>query len=119
MKLIITDTNWADEMDVYGFEVMSNQRYQVALKIIEKALEVQPEFELYIGTNESLFINKDFARHFTVQDLSEEDGAHVARIFGRAPQGIAIFGTLLDYGLDYLYENDKELYDTLLKELES
>ena len=39
MKLVVTDTNWADEMDVWGFEVVSDKFFDVAVKTLNYYFE--------------------------------------------------------------------------------
>lgn len=48
MKLVKFDKNWADECDVYGFRVMSDDSWNELRTLIENSTS----FEMYFGTNE-------------------------------------------------------------------
>lgn len=119
MKLIITNTNWADEMDVYGFEVVSDEAYKIYTEIIELALSTANNFEIYVGSNESITVNQNYQQHFTITNLTSEQEKQLKNIFGYTSQGTSIFDRLIDYSFDYLRDVDEEKYNLFTERLEN
>ena len=119
MKLIITNTNWADEMDVYGFEVVSDEAYKIYTEVIEIALTTAKEFEIYVGSNESVTVNQNYQQHFTITNLTSDEEKQLKNIFGYTSQGTAMFDRLVDYSLDHLRDGDEEKYNSLMERLDN
>ena len=119
MKLIITNTNWADEMDVYGFEVVSDGAYEVYTEVIELALSTAQEFEIYVGSNESVTVNQNYKQHFTITNLTSDEEKQLKNIFGYTSQGTTMFDRLVDYSLDHLRDGDEEKYNSLMERLDN
>ena len=119
MKLIITDTNWADEMDVYGFEVVSDEAYKIYTEVIELALTTAKEFEIYVGSNESVTVNQNYQQHFTITNLTSDEEKQLKNIFGYTSQGTTMFDRLVDYSLYHLRDGDEEKYNSLMERLDN
>lgn len=87
--LVKFNDNWADEMDIDGFKVMTEERHKKALASLDGP-ETFP-FEAYFGTNESnLYEDKDqFLRNFEFIPVDEsfalELKQHFPYGFGSVP----------------------------------
>lgn len=110
MKLIITDTNWADEMDIWGFEVMEEKEYLVGVDLVKMALTFEDELTVYIGTNEELFFDSNFESEFEVKDITEDDMRSVKRIFGSLGRGHTVFEQLVETAGYVVSDNDPDMY---------
>ena len=70
--------NWADEMDVEGFSVMSTGQFTQLAKTVEevaKKIDEGHSFEWYIGTNEWIDweTGKDFKEAFSCEVITDEE----------------------------------------------
>lgn len=78
--LVIFNENWADEMDVAGFSIMSKEKWESYVNGI-------PDKKLYlgIGSNEEIeFRNKhDYLTSFDVKELSQQEYDILHRLFPR------------------------------------
>lgn len=109
MKLIVTNTNWADEMDIWGFEIVPNNAlYEIQLIAINEALKYEDNIEIYVGTNEEIYFNKDFLRDFIIKDITQEDVDTLIKLFGSHTKGFSLFDRLVETSLDILEEHDLE-----------
>lgn len=103
MKLVVTETNWADEMDVWGFEVIANdEKYNLQLQAITEAIDHEKTLTLYVGSNEEIGFDENFMRHFKVTDIEQEDAEKLASIFGSLCKGNCLFDRLVETALDTL-----------------
>jgi len=81
-KVLVTFTdNWADEMDVVGFSILTKEQWEY------KKLELQhTEFpqEVGFGTNESNEYEsaEEFLSRFKVQPISDETEITLKQLFG-------------------------------------
>ena len=70
--LLKFESNWADEMDVEGFLVVTKEYWEDAKKELNK---IEGECHLCVGTNE--YINwssgSEIIEEITVEELSEEE----------------------------------------------
>lgn len=111
MKLITTNTNWADEMDVWGFEIVPNNAlYEIQLKLINEALEYEENIEVSVGSNEEIYFNKYFLRNFIVKDVVQEEVDVLIKLFGSHSKGNYLFEQLVETSLYILEENDLEKF---------
>lgn len=109
MKLIVTDTNWADEMHIWGFEVIKDPNvYNSMLEAIELYFKFYDDIKIYVGSNEELTFKKEYMRHFNISDILEEDVNSLVRSFGSIAKGHNLFGRLVESCLDYLDEDSPE-----------
>ena len=83
--LVQTNDNWADEMDIYGYRILTIKQYENRLK------ELQEEFEesdgtymWYIGTNEEIeYDNFDnFLESLTVTELTTSEAKSLKAMLG-------------------------------------
>lgn len=85
MWLVKLADNWADEMDIEGFSVMStNECIQWAKTIEEVAKKIDEgqSFEWYIGTNEWIDwqSGKDFKEAFSCEIITDEEAEVLKRL---------------------------------------
>lgn len=120
MKLIVTDTNWADEMDIWGFETVSDKFYEIGVRVLTYYFEsVSDEaIEIWVGTNEQVFFDKDFLREFKVTDITPQQEAQLLTMFGRSCCGEALFYRLVDIALDNMASVKDKMFDSFNKEFE-
>ena len=78
MWLVKFYDNWADEMDIEGFSIMSTGQFIQWAKTVEevaKKIDEGHSFEWYFGTNE--WINwdsgKDFKEAFSCEVITDEE----------------------------------------------
>lgn len=93
-ELVITHSNWADEMDVEGFQIWAEG---LATDCMQKLREAPPEFwneanedsfyadgpEIYIGTNEQISFSSFnvFAEAIRIKQISDNDAARLVDLF--------------------------------------
>jgi hypothetical protein len=82
MKLVKYDGNWADEMDISGFRVFTNEAWNEYLEAWGK--EEYP-YSFYVGTNEEVEIYdfEELVRDFTVKDITDKEAAVIVKFFGK------------------------------------
>ncbi len=82
MLLIIFEDNWADEMDIYGFSIMSQEKWKY--KVNETNNTTFPR-EVYFGTNEfNIYETPDeFLSRFKVKHLKTAEFQILIKLFGR------------------------------------
>lgn len=75
--------NWADEMDLFGFEVMEEEVWEAHLKRIRQFLEDGGPYERSVGTNEYIdYPNYEaYNRHFTVIKLTDAEMEVIEKCF--------------------------------------
>jgi hypothetical protein len=109
MWLVKFSDNWADEMDVEGFSVMSTGQFTQWAKTVEevaKKIDEGHTFEWYIGTNE--WINwesgKDFKEAFSCEVITDEEANILKRLLleGMASYGLFPSGETMTYWLEDL-----------------
>lgn len=88
--LSIFEDNWADEMDLYGFSLHSEEDWNEITQVVEdyfKAAEegkVPPNLEIYFGTNESNEYSsaKEVLKCVTTKKISKDDHDSIVTAFG-------------------------------------
>jgi hypothetical protein len=80
--LVKYDGNWADEIDLQGFIVMTDAEWKDYKKVIQH-LHSESEFTVGIGTNEDVtFANADdYFDSFEVKKLTAEESATLRKFF--------------------------------------
>lgn len=78
MWLVKLTDNWADEMDIEGFSIMSTSQFTQWAKTVEevaKKIDEGHSFEWYFGTNEWIDWNsgKDFKEAFSCEVITDEE----------------------------------------------
>ena len=79
--LLQWDSNWADEMDIYGFSLMDKEdwiEYKNYLQNLKKG------FYFYIGSNEGIEYSngQELLSEITVTEISDREAATVEKLFG-------------------------------------
>lgn len=108
MKLVTSDTNWADEMDLWGFEVVGDAYYKVAMEVLNYAFnDVGISVSKCVGTNEDIEFNDydDVKRAFTAKDIKEDEVKIFKRLFQSTYGGFAVFTEVVD---SVMYEIEGE-----------
>jgi hypothetical protein len=79
--LLQWDSNWADEMDIYGFSLMDKEDWSEYKKYLK---ERKGGFTFYIGTNEEIEYSNgnELLREITVTEISDKEAATVEKLFG-------------------------------------
>ncbi len=89
MKLIKYEDNWADEMDIYGFHILSDETWEKFLALLDRVNEL-PNFQLNIGvgSNEDIDYDsvEDLLKVFTASDISDDEAAVIQKNF-KLPYG--------------------------------
>lgn len=102
MWLVKFYDNWADEMDIEGFSIMSTGQFTQWAKTVEevaKKIDEGRPFEWYFGNNE--WINwdssKDFKEAFSCEVITDEEAEVLKRLllqefasYGFFPSGEAM-----------------------------
>lgn len=85
MWLVELADNWADEMDIEGFSIMSESdfaQWAKTVKEVAKKIDKGYNFEWYIGTNE--WINWEdgtsFKEAFTCEVITDEEAEVLRRL---------------------------------------
>lgn len=83
MFLVQFSDNWADEMDVEGCMIMTDEEYEAYLAAARRAFEIRGEVSFCIGSNESIEWESihDFEKTLFARYITEEE-ATVLRTFG-------------------------------------
>jgi hypothetical protein len=73
MKLVKYEDNWADEMDIEGFHIVSDEAWQKFLDMVTP--ELFGSYSFCIGTNEEIEYEdaEDVLSAFEATDISDED----------------------------------------------
>jgi hypothetical protein len=100
--LIKFNCDYADEFDVYGFEISTRKKHN---EYVDK-LAGYPKMinaELYFGTNEVLEFDtvSDYMHCIDIKDITKEEYDSIERLFGR------YFGIFPDL-LEHLEDRDDE-----------
>ena len=87
--LIDTTVDWADEMDVHGFTIMTKEQY----KNVRKYVKEQDEdwcLGVYLGTNEDTDLTKDEVLDMLecAERISEEDAEFLMDKVGQCEHNI-------------------------------
>lgn len=84
MKLIKYSSNWADEMDISGFSVKSEERYKKWRNAWKLLFKEDGDYTFHIGTNEEVEYNsfEEFISDFKIKEISEEDAIVIKNHFG-------------------------------------
>lgn len=113
MKLVITDTNWADEMDVWGFEIIPTiEIYKAMKQAIAIYFTYNDSIELSVGSNESIkMTEEDYI--FTYKDITEEEISTLKKLFGHLSKGNSLHYQLIDSVLYSIKLKDEKKFKEL------
>jgi len=106
-KVIITwDSNWADEMDIAGFSIVSEQ----AAKDLKKKLnERKTSFTICVGTNEDIEYSdgSELLSELSFKKISDEDVKVIRKYIGDE-FGFTEFQDQVEYWDDEEDEEDED-----------
>jgi hypothetical protein len=109
MWLVKLAENWADEMDIEGFSVMSTGDFTLWAQTVEtvaKKIDEGHRFEWYFGTNEWIGWEngEDFKKIFNCEVISNEEANILKRLLleGMASYGLFPSGETMTYWLEDL-----------------
>lgn len=96
MWLVKLTDNWADEMDLEGFSIMSTGQFTQWAKTVEevaKKIDEGRSFEWYFGINEWIDWNsgKDFKEAFNCEVITDEEAEVLKRLLLHEFSGYGIF----------------------------
>lgn len=96
MKLVKWDDNWADEMDICGFVIMTDEEYKEFNQYVNN---IFVPFEISVGTNEELNYEngEDFLRSITVKEITEEETKVLDKFFKNNKYGHTSFVSTIEY----------------------
>lgn len=79
--LVKWKTNWADEMDVDGFVIMTDNE---AKNLRENLSELKDSFDICVGTNEYIDYNdgKELLREIEFIPVNDQEVSMIAKLFG-------------------------------------
>lgn len=115
MKLVIWKDNWADEMNLAGWELFTDEDYADTIADLEAIpsedwtnkvtygsqgnFYLEPKHEISVGTNEHVGYTglQDFMKHLTVVDLTDDEAAVIQKAFKGREFG---FGSRMDYVIE-------------------
>lgn len=98
MKLVKYDSNWADEMDIDGFDVFTDSKWEKYLKSFKDHFDKGDEYSYGIGTNEEIEYSSydEFVRDFKVTEITDEEAATIEKHFGKHGYGFFPYEPYID-----------------------
>ena len=84
MKLLVKyDSNWADEMDIDGFKVLTDKQWEKYQRDFKKHFK-EEWYTYYVGTNEEIEYGdfEEFRNDFNVSEITDEEAAVLEKLFG-------------------------------------
>lgn len=109
-KLLVKfESNWADEMDVVGFKLMTELEWNDFKEAARFILGKEP-FTFYVGTNEEITWETydDFIKSLKVKNITDEEESLIDKLFFK--KGWKQFGTFPDV-MEHKAELEKEEED--------
>lgn len=97
MVLLKFEDNWADEMDVAGYEVITLRQLEHFNKRVEAYFSENDSFEYYFGTNEFIEYNSaiELLSKYSVLTITETDYQTLNKL------GLLKFGIIGPFEIDY------------------
>lgn len=76
--------NWADEMDISGFAVMTESERDEYFAVFKKVFDTNEYYSFFVGTNEEIEYNtlEDFTNAFEMSEITEEEAKVFSKFFG-------------------------------------
>jgi hypothetical protein len=101
--LVMFNGNWADEMDINGFDLYDEAEWRRVKKIING---YEDDFTLSVGSNEDMEFNtgEDFLNSITVKKLSAAEAKTIDKLF----DGSYARGSMADRVLEIIQDNTEE-----------
>jgi len=105
--LIKFEKDWADEFDVYGIQVLSDEEWKELQEAIKK---IKYPLEMYFGTNEGLIFESaaETLNELKAVEISDDEMAVFKKYFGNE------WSKSIDFGwspIDQLFDHASGAYD--------
>lgn len=99
--------NWADEMDLDGFQIMTTTEWN---DYKDKLISIKCSFEVYWGTNESneYESGRVVLDHLSVTEITHEQGEFIESIFGTWYGNFPDLNQILDYVKEYNDDDEED-----------
>lgn len=83
MKLVKYDSNWADEMDIDGFRLFTDEQWEEYQKDFKKLFKEDRGYTYYVGTNEDIEYNSfdEFMSDLKVSEITDEEATVLKKLF--------------------------------------
>lgn len=106
LVLIKWDSNWADEMDIEGFLIISKTKADNFKKQLK---DYDSSFEVYVGTNEDIEYGsgEELLNELTFKSITTEEAKVIKKFFGESG-GHTEFWSALDYLEEWNDENEDD-----------
>lgn len=105
--LVVWNDDWADEFNIFGYEILSEARIQRFIKAIESMSEeeLNEEEEFYFGTNEYIYYTyKDMLEKLQEATLlTDSEYNTIIKLFGGRSKGQYFFDVVYDELVDRGY----------------
>jgi len=110
MWLVKLADNWADEMDIEGFSIMTTDRFTQWAKTVEevaKKIDEDRPFEWYIGTNELVDWNsgEDFKKAFSCEVINDVEAITIGRLLLGRNNSYGLFPSIEE--MTYFLEDEE------------
>jgi hypothetical protein len=75
------DTNWADEMDVQGFVILTDKEWKSFNK---KVKSIDEDFTISIGSNEEIEYSngEELLEDLTIEKITQEEAKTITKVIG-------------------------------------
>jgi len=82
--LLQYNDDWADEMDISGFAVMTQSERDEYFAVFKKVFDVNGYYSFCVGTNEEIEYDtlEDFTNAFQMAEITEEEAKVFSKFFG-------------------------------------
>ena len=83
--LVKLSTNWADEMDIDGYQILTHKEWQDKQEEYKKAFNQAPQ-EIYFGTNQENYYDEleDYMSEISAQEISEDEADVLIKYLGKS-----------------------------------
>lgn len=110
MWLVKLADNWADEMDIEGFSIMSTENFTKWAQTVESVARKINEgysFEWYIGTNEWIDWDsgEDFKEAFSCEIISDAEAMTIGRLLLGCSNSYGLFPSIEE--MTYFLEDEE------------
>ena len=111
-KLVQFSDNWADEMDIEGFVIITDKQWK---DFKTKVKGFKKELCIAFGSNESNDYNngEDLLTKINVKNITEDEANILKKLFGKSYDYLVAYGEtgFIDQTIDIIEEQEEELED--------
>ena len=115
MKIVRLHRNWADEFDVIGFSIMTDEEYEAFKEAMDKLPEdlSNEEFEFYFGTNEAISWTTKSAmeRDIISRDITKDEVDTIKGVLGMHGNEYGLFPVSIDILQDIIEDLKEESHE--------